>query len=396
MVRLLPCRVDRPIWIKIVAWCVFALLSVLLPNLKRNDILTMLVLISYYLVLGWFLYHKSKMGLLYQLVYMLSMFATQLIAIFLVVKLNQVFTLENNLLFYLIGMFKSLFLMIITILLKQIQKKRYVEDQQNLKIKGMILVPIISMVLIFLYLIGGDVFFARYGYEWLIVYCLLVIVINAYCLYFWYDVASNQQLKHRLELTKQQNELIHQYYEELEENYNQSRKIIHDIRNHINVLEQSQKMDQTQQYFDDVHAMLNTLGLRFYTDNRMLNIVLNDKLKHILPEQVECNIGGICLDFITDVDITTIFSNLLDNALEARENEEEFFIKIKGNQIHDFIVIKIENPYSRDDKSKDSKKQGHQGIGLENVKQALEKYQGELKIEKQEKVFSVTLVFPGQ
>lgn len=396
MLHFLPIKRQRPLWLKILAWCIFAALSTLLPNFGRNDMLTMLVLVFCYLLLGWFLYHESKMGLLYQLVYMMAMFATQLIGIFLVFKLYQIFGLERKLQFYLMVLFKAFFLITVTLILRGIVKKRYVFDQQYLNIKGMVLIPILSVVLIFMYVIGGDIFFARFGYEWLIVYCVLFLVINGYCIYFWYDVASNQRLKHRLELMKQQNESIHQYYEDLEENYSQSRKIIHDIRNHIHVLEQSQKLDQTQSYFEDVHTMLNALGLHYYTDNRMLNIVLNHKLKGLSPKQVKCAIGGIDLDFLSDIDITTIFSNLLDNSLEACEKMEDFFIRLKGDRIHDFLVIKIQNPYLGQYEPGRTMKSGHEGLGLENVRQTLKTYHGELKIDCQDNLFSVTLVFPGQ
>lgn len=104
-------------------------------------------------------------------------------------------------------------------------------------------------------------------------------------------------------------------------NYNRSRKIIHDIRNHLHVLEESAKMDDSQ-YFQDVHNMLNSLGMKFYSDNRMLNIILNDKFRRLSPNQVECNLGGINFDEISDMDLTTIFANLLDNAIEEGEGKE--------------------------------------------------------------------------
>lgn len=71
------------------------------------------------------------------------------------------------------------------------------------------------------------------------------------------------------------------------------------------MLEQSAKTDNTD-YFEDVHGMLNSLGLKFYSDNRMLNMILNDKLKKLEPGQAECNMGGISLDFLADMDVTTI------------------------------------------------------------------------------------------
>ena len=48
--------------IKIVAWLGFAVLTVMLPTLGRNDLLTMVVLSIYYIIVGYFLYHNDKVG----------------------------------------------------------------------------------------------------------------------------------------------------------------------------------------------------------------------------------------------------------------------------------------------------------------------------------------------
>lgn len=396
MVHILPCKAEIPFWGKGIVWCIFGALAVLIPHLFWSDLITMVVLNLYYLAAGWFLYHRSRMGLLYQLSYMVSMYVTQVIAIFLTLMLANAVTLGNEEISYLVSLLKSIFLLVITCLTRVIIRKRFVADRGTLKIRGMVLIPLFSLVLMFLYILTGGEFFASYGYGWLIAYSLLILGINVYCLYFWYDVAANQELRHKLELMQRQNELTHQYYEEMEKTYSQSRKIIHDIRNHIHVLEQSKKLDQTQKYFSDVHEMLNSLGLKFYSDNRMLNIVLNDKLKDLSPEQAECNLGGISLDFLEDMDITTIFGNLLDNAVEARKNLPDYWLKIRGEQIQEFTVVKISNLCSGTYRPGLTDKEGHEGLGLENVRQALEKYHGELNIEAQEQVFSVTLVFPGQ
>ena len=92
------------------------------------------------------------------------------------------------------------------------------------------------------------------------------------------------------------------------------------------------------------HNMLNSLGMKFYSDNRMLNIILNDKFRRLLPNQVECNLGGISFEEISDMDLTTIFENLLDNAIEEGEVKEDFWLKLRGEQIQDFTVVKIWNP----------------------------------------------------
>ena len=384
-----------PRWVRVLLWIVYGFLNWFVPNMWLNDTITMIVLCAYYMAVGWFFYHRSRNWLLYQVFFYMATYAAQIIGIFLVIRLSQWIAMDAIVRSYGFLIMKVLLIIIITAGLRFLVKKRGVSDRKNLKVKGMMLVPIISFALIFLYMGAGEIFFVRYGYEWIIVYCVLLLIINGWCIYVWHDVAANRELKHRIELMEQQNELTHQYYEEMEKNYNRSRKIIHDIRNHLHALEQSAKMEDSR-YFEDVHGMLNSLGLKFYSENKMLNIILNDKLKKLSPEQVECSLGGVSLDFVSDMDMTTIFANLLDNAVEAREGNPSFWVKIRGEQIQDFTVIKIWNPALKTYEPGQSGKTGHEGIGLSNVRQAMGRYHGELKIECKDNIFSVTLVFPGQ
>lgn len=384
-----------PRWVRVLLWVVYGFLNWFVPNMWLNDTITMIVLCAYYMAVGWFFYHRSRNWLLYQVFFYMATYAAQIIGIFLVIRLSQWIAMDAIVRSYGFLIMKVLLIIIITAGLRFLVKKRGVSDRKNLKVKGMMLVPIISFALIFLYMGAGEIFFIRYGYEWIIVYCVLLLIINGWCVYVWHDVAANRELKHRIELMEQQNELTHQYYEEMEKNYNRSRKIIHDIRNHLHALEQSAKMEDSR-YFEDVHGMLNSLGLKFYSENKMLNIILNDKLKKLSPEQVECSLGGVSLDFVSDMDMTTIFANLLDNAVEAREGNLSFWVKIRGEQIQDFTVIKIWNPALKTYEPGQSGKTGHEGIGLSNVRQAMGRYHGELKIECKDNIFSVTLVFPGQ
>ena len=384
-----------PRWVRVLLWIVYGFLNWFVPNMWLNDTITMIVLCAYYMAVGWFFYHRSRNWLLYQVFFYMATYAVQIIGIFLVIRLSQWIAMDSIVMSYGFLIMKVLLIIIITAGLRFLVKKRGVSDRKNLKVKGMMLVPIISFALIFLYMGAGEIFFVRYGYEWIIVYCVLLLIINGWCIYVWHDVAANRELKHRIELMEQQNELTHQYYEEMEKNYNRSRKIIHDIRNHLHALDQSAKMEDSR-YFEDVHGMLNSLGLKFYSENKMLNIILNDKLKKLSPEQVECSLGGVSLDFVSDMDMTTIFANLLDNAVEAREGNPSFWVKIRGEQIQDFTVIKIWNPALKTYEPGQSGKTGHEGIGLSNVRQAMGRYHGELKIECKDNIFSVTLVFPGQ
>ncbi len=380
--------------VKGMAWMIYTLLAVMIPMIWRNDSITMLGLTMYYILIGFMLYHRDKVGILYQVGFMFSLYATQVISIFTAVMVREVYALENRTSAYIMILLKACLLVMVTFVFRVLVRKRYMSVQPRFQIRGMLLVPVISMILIFGFAISSDVFLMRFGYGWLIVYCALILVMNLYCFYFWYDVSKTQELKHKLELMRQQSELTHQFYADLESNYAKSRKVIHDIRNHLQMLEQSQKFAESQSYVADMHQMLNALGMTYYTDNRMLNIILNDKLKHLNQEQFQCSLMGVRLDFLSEMDTTTIFANLLDNALEERRESENFRLQLQGEQIQDFCVIKMSNTTKGTYTPGKSSKTGHEGIGLENVRNAVGKYHGEMQTDQKGDVFSVTLLFP--
>lgn len=95
--------------------------------------------------------------------------------------------------------------------------------------------------------------------------------------------------------------------------------------------------------------------------------------------------------------MTTIFSNLLDNAVEACSEADDKLIKFSIVRQMNFITVNIRNPYSRIERHGDtlrSTKEGHFGIGLENVRKALENYDGRLNIKTADGIFSVTVIIP--
>lgn len=77
-----------------------------------------------------------------------------------------------------------------------------------------------------------------------------------------------------------------------------------------------------------------------------MDILLTDKTVIMKEKSIEYEIkvDNVNLDFIEAIDVTTIFGNLLDNAIEACEEvKQERCIHIKVNAFHEMIVIRIEN-----------------------------------------------------
>ena len=134
-----------------------------------------------------------------------------------------------------------------------------------------------------------------------------------------------------------------------------------------------------------------------YTENPILNILLTDK-EAIMKEKgicVDINVGNVNLDFIVPIDVTTIFGNLLDNAIEAAETVEgNRYIYIRISSYQKMIVVRIENNCNDVKWRNDfpvSKKGKGRGIGLLNVKSSIEKYDGTLTLRQEENKFIVEL-----
>lgn len=233
---------------------------------------------------------------------------------------------------------------------------------------------------------------------------LLILIINVYITYMFDSISKKNILENEVNLYKQQSEFQYKYYDNLEKKYQGSRKLAHDIRNHLYTIEELYKINDTnsaKEYTNDIHKMLNELNQRYYTSNKVLNIILNDKFDYIKEKDIDiiCRIGDVDLSFIRDIDITTIFANLLDNAIEATlEIDKNAYIKLDINKFNELLVINISNsiinkPIYKNKKFK-STKENHNGLGIENIKKSLEKYDGTMMIDYKEDEFKVNIVIP--
>ena len=89
--------------------------------------------------------------------------------------------------------------------------------------------------------------------------------------------------------------------------------MIHDVKNHMQILARlyhSGEIGDADRYLRDMNGMLRSLDRVVYTDQKMLNIILNEKLnvEELKGVRLQIQVGEIHLDFMRNVDITTIFT----------------------------------------------------------------------------------------
>ncbi|MDE8722539.1 GHKL domain-containing protein, partial [Alistipes putredinis] len=78
-----------------------------------------------------------------------------------------------------------------------------------------------------------------------------------------------------------------------------------------------------------------------------LDIIIRDKAEEAREKQIDFSafIDFSGLDFIEPLDISTLFGNGIDNAIEASEKlpEDQRVILVKAGKVQDFVSILIEN-----------------------------------------------------
>lgn len=239
---------------------------------------------------------------------------------------------------------------------------------------------------------------------------IALLLLNIYFLYLFRYLFRVNKLEQEKKMADIQNELQYRHYEELERKYRESRKILHDMKNHLQAVEQLYEDKDRQagdHYVKNLYHMINVMGEKYYSSNHMLNIILNEKLSQAQADgiKVTAEIGDANFDDLEDMDITTVFANLLDNAIESANSVDNGWLQIKIDTVQDFRVIQIRNARASaqekrsdpaEDRARKQKEGSHMGLGLVNVRQALSKYHGSLEQSETENEYCINLIIPGK
>lgn len=243
---------------------------------------------------------------------------------------------------------------------------------------------------------SSDWIFLWYGGAPVLACMALIAGMNVFTVYLFGYMERQQKQELELSLYRQQEELLFHQYKELEEKYQTSRKVVHDVKNHMQMLDslyQQGEFEAAERYRQDINGLLRTLERVRYTDHPMLNLLLNAKLnqEELRGVELKVRIGDADLTFMRDIDITTIFANLLDNALEAVKSAEGHpFLRLELEHIRAYIVIRLEN--SRGSQKKSPAR--HMGLGLKNVENALSFYGGTMTAQEEKTCYRINIMIP--
>ena len=193
------------------------------------------------------------------------------------------------------------------------------------------------------------------------------------------------------------------YYQSLLDKDEETRKYRHDMHNHLLAIRELARTEgavQTADYVEGLEENWKKTGSGHYeTGNMLLNLLLHYHLSAL--KNIKVSIYGFCgremrMD---EVDFCTIFSNLIQNAAEEleRQKQEDTYFTMEIHQGRENTSITICNSSkavltgeNRKLLSSKKDKENH-GIGMENVREVVEKYDGELTVSADGKEFGVTV-----
>lgn len=379
----LPREVYRAKWCYPAVFLLYGMLLYYVIYQSGNTGAGALMTVAGCVTAGYFLFTTDRVQIFYICAYAVTLILCQGIVIY---GLGSIYAHRNLFITYreanVMILFKIAAEILVTKSFVWVANRRKTSSLTKIQYLIFLIVPAFSVVYLYSICLFSGVYVQLYGMELVVINIGMLLVMNGFMTYLLAKILKTNSLQGELDLANQKANMQYRYYEEMEQKYQESRKVIHDMRNHLLAIEQLQRSgeeERARKYIEDVHQMLNAFGHKYYTDNRLLNIILNDKEKTAKREQVAfgAKIGAIELDGMKDSDLTTIFANLLDNAIEAAKESKEKEVLLRADSVHEFNVIRIENTVSL----QQGKKEGHMGVGLENVKRVLNKYDGSLQKE---------------
>lgn len=231
--------------------------------------------------------------------------------------------------------------------------------------------------------------------------CIANMVACFGCIYLSVYIAKTIKTDMELQNLKYQQS----YYEELEQNQQNIRKIRHDMRNHLSVIGsffQNEDTEQAKSYFQKLSDEF-TVTNRVFCQNSIVNAVINGKYNLAVQNHIDCffNIDIGELLGIDDVSICSLFANTLDNAIEANLKIPDLSrrsLSVKARYYHGFFSYEISNARENEIITKNGRfitekpdKKSH-GFGLRNVRNIIDKYNGNMDISYTDTSFTITIL----
>lgn len=235
--------------------------------------------------------------------------------------------------------------------------------------------------------------------------CLSIICLINVSTYYIYEKISDswkdRMMKAEME---QQIKIYENQFDIIEQTRQNIRSLKHDMKNHISLLKiflKDKEYEKAIEYVDVLGEGLENEREYVKTGNIEIDSILNYKLEHI-EKKLECRpdiqVNVPEQSFMSGFDLNVLLGNLLDNAIEAIQKAKDKYLNIRIRYLRGVLYISVHNTFDgkisrKGDRLLTIKQDAdNHGIGLENVKRIIEKFDGTMKIEYDKELFKIDII----
>ena len=237
---------------------------------------------------------------------------------------------------------------------------------------------------------------------------LLILLVDNILIFAGYLHSQRQNrlnISDQLVFQKQQTEV--NYYRTLEEQYDRQRVLIHDIRRHLGAIRSLAEAGNGQEVARYVKELEDSPALQHKVricGNHILDVILcrYEEICQSKEIRFHVDIRSGSVEMLNQSDLTSLFGNLLENAVEAAEGVEngyiDLFVEPRPEQVFQLTMVNSCNvPPKTDSTGKfitAKQNREYHGLGLKSVRNVTEKYSGALRqyYEEESKLFHTIIL----
>lgn len=245
----------------------------------------------------------------------------------------------------------------------------------------------------------------RYGMIGLLI--IVTVLLNfLFCLLIFRNKVSSYY-KTMYQLNNQYMEMELRYFSIYKDSQTELRKYRHDMKNHLlclHTLCEEENYPEIKKFVQNLTDGWKDLNPFYHIGNDIADAIVNGKYYIAKEYGIAFDVSGSFHSglALSPLEICTIFSNALDNAIEGNlriEDRSKRYINVEIKQTDNFFVISFENPLSTPVEVRSNsliastKTTGDHGFGLLNIKNTAEKNGGYIEVDAN-KHFILTVVIP--
>lgn len=362
------------------------------------------LLISFFVCLGFMSFLcVGKMGnkIFFTFVYMTTIFASDIIATEIIAFFGIEYSYSgSNLITFIVGASLSDFsrFLILTYVGRIFSHKVY-----ELPISYWIILfisPAISLVALVVF----DIYLMNnVEINWIIT--LVPPVAFIYMNFMLFRLFETYSSKVRLSVMEQMERKEKENYEILKRNENELRKLKHDMKNHIMIVQEYLRLDNTKSardYLNGIQKELENISSVVYTGNSEIDAAINIGYRNAKESEIEYKVQILANTKlkISPADTCTILCNAIDNAIEACQACENKYIYIELKIAESEFLIHIENSTviqggEGEFTTTKADKKRH-GFGIKSINYICKKYNGYSQYKVKNGVFYFDVFLPNK